>query len=96
MGTPVEYVGNLPWQERERMFDAGDIDICWICGQPYIDKYSAFPDRFQLIAAPVMKGERYGGRAVYFSDVVVRDESNYVRFEDLRGCTWTYNEPQSH
>jgi phosphonate transport system substrate-binding protein len=47
------------------------------------------------VAAPVIQGERYGGRPVYFSDVVVRRESPFGSFLDLRGRSWAYNEPLS-
>lgn len=96
MGMPAEFVGECAWQERERRFDEGDIDVCWLCALPYIDKFAKAPGRFELVAAPVMSGERYEGKAIYYSDVVVRDQSDFVCFEDLRDCVWAYNEPRSH
>ena len=50
----------------------------------------------ELCAVPVMRHGRYGNEAVYFSDVVVRRESRFKSFADLRGASWTYNEPRSH
>ena len=50
----------------------------------------------ELLAAPVMQGERYRGRPVYFSDVVVRRDSSFQSFDDLRGGVWAYNEPGSY
>ncbi len=47
------------------------------------------------VAAPVLQGERYGGRPIYFSDVIVRRGSPYRSFLDLRGASWAYNEPLS-
>ena len=38
---------------------------------------------------------RYGGRPVYFSDLVVRAEAPFCSFADLRDATWAYNEPAS-
>src|SRR5205823_4143270 len=37
-----------------------------------------------------------GGRPVYYSDVIVRRDSPHHRFADLRGRSWSYNEPYSH
>jgi phosphonate transport system substrate-binding protein len=54
------------------------------------------PAPLELLAAPVARGERYQGRPVYFSDVVVRRERLFGSFEDLRGASWAYNEPRSH
>jgi phosphonate transport system substrate-binding protein len=93
---PFRYVGGIPWQERERLFDIGEIQILWICGLPYIEKTDATPDTLELLAVPVPRGERYQGRPVYFSDIVVRRDRSYRSFVDLRGASWAYNEPRSH
>jgi phosphonate transport system substrate-binding protein len=49
----------------------------------------------EAVAAPLLHGPRYGGRPVYFSDVIVRRDSPLRRFADLRGRSWSYNEPLS-
>ena len=90
-----EFVGDIPWQERERLLNRGDIHICWICGLPYVTKNNE-KKTIELLAAPVMSHPRYDGRPIYYSDVVVRADSSFRSFEDLRGKTWAYNEPGSH
>jgi phosphonate transport system substrate-binding protein len=95
LGVAVELVEDMPWQARERALDAGALDLCWICGLPYVEK----ADRGQYVepcVAPVMIGARYREQAIYFSDVVVHADSSAARFADLRGSTWAYNEPCSH
>lgn len=73
---------------------SGQVDVAFICGLAYLRvRRSA---SLRVIAAPVLQGERYAGRAVYFSDVVVRAESPYTSFDDLRGTTFAYNEEASH
>ena len=96
LSIPSEFVGDIPWQERERLLDRGDIHVCWICGLPYVKKNNGERKTVELLAAPVMRHPRYGGRPVYYSDVVVRANSDIFGFEDLRGRTWAYNEPGSH
>jgi phosphonate transport system substrate-binding protein len=96
LGLAVAAVLDVPWQERERLLDAGEVQIGWICGLPYVRKASKQPLRFELLAAPVMRGERYLRRPIYFSDVVVRSSSHFHSFADLRGASWAYNEPGSH
>jgi phosphonate transport system substrate-binding protein len=96
LGLAAEFVGDIPWQERERRLDAGEIQLGWICGLPYIWKADRRPPTVELAAAPVMQHARYGQRPVYFSDVIVRAASRYERFADLRGTVWAYNEPHSH
>jgi len=78
------------------MLDSGRINIGWICGLPYVQKVDRKDAQLELLAAPVMSAPRYQGRPVYFSDVIVRKESNFTSFDDLRGMRWAYNEPGSH
>ena len=53
----IELVHHVGWTERERLFDAGEIDLCWICGLPYIEKADR-GERLGLCVAPVMHGTR--------------------------------------
>ena len=50
----------------------------------------------ELLAVPVPADPRYQGRAIYFSDVIVRTESPFKTFAELRGKVWAYNERRSH
>lgn len=72
-----------------------ELDFAFVCGLPYVRLHGEEP-RVEALAAPVLVGERYHDRPVYFSDVVVRHDSPYETFGDLRGATWAYNEPDSH
>jgi phosphonate transport system substrate-binding protein len=96
LDIPFEYVTGMPWQERERLFDAGEIPILWLCGLPYVDKADAAESSVELLAVPVPVGPRYHGRPVYFSDIVVRRKSPFESFIELHGAAWAYNEPRSH
>lgn len=96
LGIPAEYVTALPWQERERLFDLGDIQILWLCGLPYVSKADLAGSGMELLAVPVPARPRYQGRPVYYSDVVVRRSSPYESFVDLCGASFVYNEPRSH
>ncbi len=91
----ARFVDEVRWQERERWLDEGRAHVGWLCGLPYVWKADG-AGALQLLAAPVMEGERYGGRPVYYSDVVVHRESRIASFEDLRSAAWAYNEPRSH
>ena len=93
---PIEWVDDISWQTREKKLDRGEIQVGWICGLPYVWKADQAAPCIELLAAPVIKGDRYQGKPVYFSDIVVRQDSPFRTFADLRGCTWAYNEPRSH
>jgi phosphonate transport system substrate-binding protein len=92
---PVEVVESVPWPERERMLDRGQAQLGFICGLPYVLKVDRPDPLVELLAAPVMQRPRYRGQPVYFSDVVVRQDSPFRCFVDLRGASWAYNEPGS-
>jgi phosphonate transport system substrate-binding protein len=77
-------------------FEHGQADLGVICGLPYVWLAARRPPPVEPLAAPVLSGARYGGRPVYYSDVIVRHHSPITRLEELAGRTWAYNEPASH
>jgi phosphonate transport system substrate-binding protein len=95
LGIPSQFVIEVSWQERERRIDSGEIDVAWICGLPYVIKADRGEPDIELLAAPVMAGERYQDQPIYYSDVIVRTERHFQSFIDLCGTTWAYNEPGS-
>ena len=70
-------------------------DVCFVCSLPYIVFEREGVSPANPVAAPVLTGERYGGRPIYFSDVIVHRDHPARSFLDLRGRTWCYNEPLS-
>jgi phosphonate transport system substrate-binding protein len=90
----VSKVIGQPLELREGSADyheASEADVLFICGLPYIKR----AQMMEAIAAPVMLGERYQQKPIYFSDVIVHRDSPVQRFEDLRGKRWAYNELES-
>ena len=96
LGIETTFINDVSWQERERQFDAGQIQVCWICGLPYVWKADQQNTQIELLVVPIMQGQRYQGHPVYYSDVVVRQDSPFYDFNDLQGASWAYNEPRSH
>jgi phosphonate transport system substrate-binding protein len=92
LGRPVELTVGTSFDQFER----GQADLGVICGLPYVWLAARLPAPVEPLAAPVLIGDRYGGRPVYYSDVIVRRESPITCLEELRGCSWAYNEPASH
>ena len=77
-------------------FAEGEADIGFLCGLPYVELTRQPRPPVELLAAPLLRGARYGGRPIYFSDVIVRADSPFRSFSDLRGRSWAYNDPDSH
>jgi phosphonate transport system substrate-binding protein len=92
LGRPVELVVGSSFDQFER----GEVDLGVICGLPYVWLAARRLVPVQPLAAPVLAGDRYGGRPVYYSDVIVRRDSPVTRLRELRGRSWAYNEPASH
>ncbi len=77
-------------------FARGEADAGFICGLPYVNLARVAEPAIEPLAAPVLQGARYGDRPVYFSDVIVRHDSPATCLGDLRGCSWAYNDVDSH
>jgi phosphonate transport system substrate-binding protein len=92
LGRPVELVVGRSFDQ----FESGEADLGVICGLPYVWLANRQPPPVEPLAAPVLAGDRYGGRPVYYSDVIVSRDSLITCLEELRGCSWAYNEPASH
>jgi phosphonate transport system substrate-binding protein len=71
-------------------------DMAFLCGLAYVELERRGEADLAPLAAPLLQGERYGARPVYFSDSIVRRHSRFRSFADLRGCSWAFNEPYSH
>lgn len=91
-GRPVRFVVGASFDDLRN----GEIDFAFLCGLPLVRLRREPEPAATAIVAPVIRGRRYGGRAVYFSDVIVRHDSSFRTFADLRGASWAYNEPDSH
>jgi phosphonate transport system substrate-binding protein len=67
-------------------------DLAFICGLPFVrhNRMTVYPLR--AFAAPVMQAERYQNHPIYFADVIVRSNSNFITFADLAGKTLCYND----
>jgi phosphonate transport system substrate-binding protein len=92
LGRPVELVVGRSFDQ----FEQGEADLGVICGLPYVRLAARRPPPVEPLAAPVLSGARYGGRPIYYSDVIVRRDSPISCLEELAGRSWAYNEPASH
>ncbi len=75
-------------------FATGQADIGFLCGLLYTNMSQPRP--IELLAAPVVIGERYHGKPLYYSDVIVQHDSSYTSLDALQGSRWAFNEEASH
>jgi phosphonate transport system substrate-binding protein len=90
LGRPVRLEVGESYDQLE------EADVAFVCGLAYVERADEGPAAVEPVAAPLLQGKRYGGRPVYYSDVIVRRDSSHRSFADLRGRSWAYNEPHSH
>jgi len=85
-----------PERGKPDPFSENEIDLCFCCSPPYIWLTQLNPSPIELLSvAPVFVDQRNGGKPVYFSDVIVKADSTVKTFDQLRGGSWCYNDPES-
>lgn len=91
LGCAVELADGGGYERIE----GGEEDVAFICGLPYVRLAEGGRAAVEPLAAPILDGDRYGGRPIYYSDVIVARDSPVTGFADLRGASWAFNEPDS-
>ena len=91
LGTSAELVVETDYENCRNDVN----DICFVCSLPYVHFERLGISPGVPVAAPVLQGDRYGGKPIYFSDVIVHADSGLTSFADLRGRSWAYNETLS-
>jgi len=76
----------------EELWARDDLGCVFMCGYPWAMR----AERPHLLAAPVPSPARYGGRPIYFTDFVVRADSDYRTLEDTFGGRIAYSIEHSH
>jgi phosphonate transport system substrate-binding protein len=91
LSCPMELIEGKHYDE---LYEA---DFSFMCGLPYVLRSAprTNPPAITALVAPVLHGERYQNKPIYFSDVIVRRDSPFHSFADLRGCAWAFNERES-
>src|SRR6266536_1229138 len=69
-----------------------DMGCVFMCGYPWALRR----DRPVLLASPVPSPPRYGGRAVYVTDFIVRAEGPHTTLADTFGGAIAYSTEHSH
>jgi len=82
-----------PERGMQDPFSAGDYDVGFMCSPSFVWLRELRPPPVELLGvAPVFEDGRTGGRPVYYCDVVVRGDSHFRSFAELRGRSWAYND----
>jgi ABC-type phosphate/phosphonate transport system substrate-binding protein len=92
-GVPVEFVEHAPPKLLSDLWARDDLGVVQMCGLPASLRKPA-PT---ILAAPQPSLPRYGGKAVYMSDIAVKADSPYRTLEDTFGgvAGYTLKDSQS-
>lgn len=92
IGRSVVWVDN---RVRKGWLRNSQTDLLWACGYLHATNLIAGSWPYQAMAAPVMSSPRYGNRAVYFGDVIVRSDDPAQAIPELAGRRFAFNETES-
>jgi ABC-type phosphate/phosphonate transport system substrate-binding protein len=92
-GVPVEFVEHAPPKLLSDLWARHDLGVVQMCGLPASLRRPA-PT---VLAAPQPSLPRYGGKAIYMSDIAVKADSPHQRLEDTFGgvAGYTLKDSQS-
>jgi phosphonate transport system substrate-binding protein len=90
LAVPVEVTDRGSYEEFNRLLKAGQLDVAFVCGGPYVDGKDDFG--LELLVIP----ETLSGDTVYYSYMIVPIESPAKVFEDLRGKRFAFTDPMSN
>lgn len=92
-GVPLEYLPYPAPRPLEDLWSRPDLGAVFMCGYPIALRLAPV----QPIAAPIPRAVWAAGRAVYRTDLIVRDDAPYERLEDTFGgrAGWTVTHSHS-
>lgn len=92
-GVPMEFAEHAPPKLLSELWVRGDLGCVQMCGLPA----SLRDPKPTILAAPVPSLPRYGGKAVYMSNIAVRADAPFRTLEDTFGgvAGYTLKDSQS-
>jgi phosphonate transport system substrate-binding protein len=89
LGEHVDFVDREDYAEINNLLKKGDIDVAFVCSGPYVDGHKDFG--LELLVAP----QAYGV-TVYYSYIIVAEDSAINNLEGLRGKRFAFTDPLSN
>jgi len=92
----IELIGATCDPLDDPLLEHDQVDIAFICGLPLIRHNRIAKQPLEILAVPVMQGDRYQQQPIYFADIMVDADSNFYEFSDLAGSRFCYNDRGSN
>jgi ABC-type phosphate/phosphonate transport system substrate-binding protein len=90
--VPLEVIDHAAPAPLDDLWARDDMGCVFMCGWPWA---MANPHP-EILATPVPSPTRYGGQAVYFTDLVVREDSGFRKLSDTFGGRLAWTIESSH
>ncbi|MCL1495547.1 MAG: PhnD/SsuA/transferrin family substrate-binding protein [Pseudanabaena sp. Salubria-1] len=92
----IELIGATCDPLDDPLLEHDQVDIAFICGLPLIRHNRIAKQPLEILAVPVMQGDRYQQQPIYFADIVVHADSKFYELADLAGSRFCYNDRGSN
>lgn len=89
LGRRVELVQGKTYNEINDRIKSGDVMLAIVCTNPYLQGRADFG--MELLVAPEVNGA-----SVYYSQLIVNDESEALSLDDLRSASFAFSDPLSN
>jgi phosphonate transport system substrate-binding protein len=89
LGRTVQLVDPGNYEEMNRLLETGELDAAFVCAGPYVEGKKKFG--LELLVMPLVNG-----KPIYYSYIIVHKNSEFRRFEDLRGKVFAFADPKSN
>jgi ABC-type phosphate/phosphonate transport system substrate-binding protein len=91
-GVALEVIDHAYPAKLPDLWTRPDLGAAFVCGWPYVARLS----ELQIVAAPMPKAARGGGRPLYWTDMVVRADAPFRTLEDTFGGRIAFTSKDSH
>jgi len=89
LGMKIDLIQRKTYGEINELIGKGKIDLAFICSGPYATGRRKYG--FSLLATPQVRG-----RHTYRAYLIVRKDSPFQRFADLKGKVFAFTDPESN
>jgi ABC-type phosphate/phosphonate transport system substrate-binding protein len=91
-GAPLDVIEHAYPARLPDLWTRPDLGAAFVCGWPYASRLRDL----RIVAAPVPRLERAGGRPVYWTDMVVKADRPFRKLEDTFGGRIAFTAKDSH
>jgi phosphonate transport system substrate-binding protein len=89
LGRPVELIQRSTYAEVNDLVQSGAVDMAFVCGGAFVEAERDFG--MEILVAPLVNGEK-----VYFSYIIVPENSPVQKIEDLHDLDFAFTDPLSN